>query len=117
MYWEIVISRPWLFSLMSKPPQGMALFPFILLATPELRYNPQLMRHERIHHRQQLELLILPFYIVYLGQYFYFRFKGHAHDRAYRALCFEREAFAQDSNPNYLRRRVPFSFLRYLRLR
>jgi hypothetical protein len=102
---------------MAKPPQGMALFPFILLAKPELRHNPQLMRHERIHHRQQIELFILPFYIAYLGQYFYFRLKGYTHDRAYRALCFEREAFTQDTNPEYLRRRVPFSFLRYLKFR
>ncbi len=93
----------------------MALFPFILVATPALKNHEHLMRHERIHLRQQVELLIIPFYILYLSQYFWFRtVKKYSHKKAYHALCFEREAYANDWKNGYFRRRIPFSFLKYL---
>lgn len=40
---------------------GITLFPFILLRKKELRRNQILINHEKIHLRQQLELLIIPF--------------------------------------------------------
>jgi hypothetical protein len=88
---------------------GMALFPFILVQRP----NPsaRLINHERIHHRQQLELLILPFYVWYLLEYGYHRLRGLPHDDAYRAIRFEREAYRHDGEPDYLKRRRFWAFL------
>ncbi|HLP50692.1 MAG TPA: hypothetical protein VK154_07380 [Chitinophagales bacterium] len=43
------------------PYSAMAVYPFILVKRKELQNNAVLINHEKIHHRQQLELLILPF--------------------------------------------------------
>jgi hypothetical protein len=56
-----------------------------------------------IHIRQQLELLILPFYILYLLNLAinYSVYKNIY--TAYRNILFEREAYENDSNLNYLK--------------
>ncbi|MBP6387075.1 MAG: hypothetical protein KA327_10700, partial [Pseudarcicella sp.] len=60
--------------------EGMAIFPFVLVKNK----NPdkRLLNHEKIHLRQQLEMLIVPFYIFYLGEYLYRRLKGNKHYEA-----------------------------------
>ena len=72
------------------------------------------MRHEKIHLRQQLELLIMPFYVWYVLEYGWFRFlKKYTHTQAYYALRFEREAYAHDDDPAYLPNRPFWNFRRY----
>ncbi len=73
------------------------------------------MNHERIHHRQQLELLILPFYILYLLNYIRNRFIFPDHHTAYLNIIFEREAYANDMNLEYLKERKRFAFRFYIR--
>lgn len=92
---------------------GMALYPFILLRHPES--SDRLLRHERIHLRQQLELLILPFYMWYFLEYLIHRANGLSHDAAYRSISFEREAFTHDWDADYLAERSLWSFRKYLR--
>jgi hypothetical protein len=92
---------------------GMALLPFILLRRPDP--PEQLLCHERIHLRQQMELLILPFYVWYLSEYALHRLRGRDHDTAYRSISFEREAFAHDHEADYLTGRPLWSFRKYLR--
>ena len=89
---------------------GMALFPFILVRQPNP--SPTLLNHERIHLRQQLELGILPFYICYGLEYLIRRFQYRDHYTAYRNISFEREAFANDQNLNYLKNRPFWQHLR-----
>jgi len=40
--------------------KGMALYPFILLREKKFADDPLIMNHEKIHHKQEIELLILP---------------------------------------------------------
>ena len=82
---------------------AITLFPFILLKK-ELKEDFVLLNHERIHLRQQLELLILPFYILYMVEYGikYFKLKN-AH-KAYLAISFEREAYAKEDDFDYLKK-------------
>lgn len=89
---------------------GMALFPFILVR--EGKPSARLLNHERIHHRQQLELLILPFYVWYLLEYAWHRLRGLSHHAAYLAIRFEREAYRHDGEADYLKRRKWWAFLR-----
>jgi hypothetical protein len=84
---------------------GMALFPFILVKKPALKYDPVFVNHELIHLRQQLELLILPFYIFYLFNYFINLLIYRNHYTAYLNIVFEREAYAMDKNVTYLKSR------------
>lgn len=93
---------------------GITLFPFILLRKKELRHNPILINHEKIHLRQQLELLIIPFYIWYLSEYYIKYLKYKNPDLAYRNISFEREAYENDQNLDYRKTRKFWSFLHYL---
>lgn len=75
------------------------------------------MNHERIHLRQQLELLVLGFYLLYLGEFFIRLLLTRSPYLAYRSISFEQEAYEYDKNMNYLRERNYFaSFkMRYFR--
>ncbi|WP_316841041.1 hypothetical protein [Pedobacter gandavensis] len=92
---------------------AMAIFPFIILQHQAQKNNATLINHERIHLRQQLELLILPFYILYGLNYLWnlYRFKNHY--LAYFNIRFEREAYANESDLAYLKRRKLFSWWLY----
>src|SRR6476661_2012343 len=91
------------------PANGMALFPFILLKTASLKSNQVILNHELIHIRQQLELLILPFYLLYLGHYLINRLKYKDHYTAYMAIIFEKEAYAMEKDLQYLKKRPFFN--------
>ncbi|GGG55982.1 hypothetical protein BXY58_1655 [Epilithonimonas arachidiradicis] len=93
---------------------GITLFPFILLRKSEYRQNSTLINHERIHIRQQLELLVVPFYIWYLTEYYLRYLKYKNPDLAYRNISFEREAYANEHNPDYLMSRKFWSFFKYI---
>ncbi|RYE24623.1 MAG: hypothetical protein EOP42_22125 [Sphingobacteriaceae bacterium] len=94
---------------------GMALFPFILVKLEKSRFDQVMIRHEIIHLRQQLELLVLPFYFFYLANYLYNRTLYKDHYEAYRNIVFEREAYDNDAFPDYLQRRKLFSWIKYLK--
>jgi hypothetical protein len=93
---------------------GMALYPFILLQKSEGKYQATLINHEKIHLRQQLELLVIFFYPIY-GIEFLFRFFQYRNwQKAYLNISFEREAYAHDQNLNYLSKRPFWAFIKYL---
>lgn len=93
---------------------GIALFPFIFIRKPEDRENNILINHEKIHLRQQIELLVIFFYIFYVAEYYYWLFRLKNKDLAYRRISFEREAYANESDLDYLRKRKFWSFRKYL---
>lgn len=100
--------------LIPKGYVGLALFPFVFLKTKELRYHKNLINHEKIHLRQQLELLVLPFYIIY-GMEFLVRMLYYRNwKNAYRNISFEREAYENEKNLDYLKSRPFWEFLRYM---
>lgn len=95
---------------MPKINRAMAIFPFILARKGVV--NSVLLRHERIHLVQQLELLILPFYLWYLLEYLWYRIIGKGHLEAYMAISFEREAYGHEQDPTYLQHRPFWAFLK-----
>lgn len=92
--------------------EGMAIFPFILTK----RKNPPevLINHECIHLAQQVELFILPFYVWYLLEYCWHRLKGKTHQQAYLNISFEKEAYINDDNLQYLANRKRWGFMEYV---
>jgi hypothetical protein len=93
---------------------GITLYPFVFLRNKTLKYNAVLLNHERIHLKQQLELLIFPFYIWY-GLEFLCRFIQYKNwQMAYRNISFEKEAYLNEKNLQYLKRRKFWQFLKYL---
>lgn len=91
----------------------MALFPFVLVAKEVDKYDKVLINHERIHICQQLEMLVIPFYIVYLGNYFIELIKFRKHYPAYMSIVFEKEAYQNEWNLEYLKDRKVWGFWKY----
>jgi hypothetical protein len=95
---------------------GLTLYPLIFLKNESLRGNSVVVNHERIHLRQQLELLIVPFYIIY-GLEFVFRLIAYKNwKEAYQNISFEREAYKNEKDLDYLKTRPLFGFMRYFRI-
>lgn len=72
------------------------------------------MNHERVHLHQQRELLVVFFYIWYFVE-FCLRYLEYDNSfEAYRNISFEREAYQNESNLDYLQTRKFWAFLKYL---
>ncbi|MHA3787660.1 hypothetical protein ACX0HA_05565 [Flavobacterium hauense] len=100
--------------LIPKGYTAMALLPFILLRDKRMKDNHTLINHERIHLRQQAEMLILPFYLWYITEYFILLIMYRNKKEAYYNISFEREAYSNDRNLNYLNDRGFWNFIKYL---
>ncbi|MBK6640253.1 MAG: hypothetical protein IPI23_12000 [Bacteroidetes bacterium] len=94
--------------------RGIAIFPFIFLHEKAAKKDAVLLNHEKIHLRQQLELLILPFYLIYVVNYLYELIQTWNHEQAYRKILFEQEAYNNESDLEYLKKRKKFAYLYYL---
>ncbi len=91
---------------------GITLWPFILLKPTSP--SKELLNHEKIHLRQQAELLVIPFYVWYFTEWcFYYIITGNWW-RAYYRISFEKEAYANECNLDYLKKRKFWAFLKYL---
>ena len=101
--------------LIPKGFRGITLFPFIILFSSEDKHNYVLLNHEKIHIRQQLELLILPFFLWYFFEYLYRWIQFKDKKKAYLNISFEREAYANEKNILYLKNRYLWHFLKYYR--
>lgn len=93
---------------------GLTLWPFIILKHDELKEDTILIHHERIHLRQQRELLLLPFYFLYIFEWLIRCVCYLDSYKAYQNISFEREAYKNERNLNYASERKPFSFIKYL---
>lgn len=93
---------------------GITIFPFVFLKNRVLKDNKTLINHERIHLKQQLELLIIPFYIWYSLEFLYRLITCKNWHRAYRNISFEKEAYLNEKNLQYLNERPFWRFLKYL---
>lgn len=96
---------------------GITLFPFIILRNKADKTNSVLINHEKIHLRQQLELLIVFFYIWYVFDYFFRYYKLKNGHLAYKSICFEREAYAMESDLDYLKKRKLWGFWKFTKNR
>lgn len=94
--------------------QGLTLFPFVLIGDKNRKSDLILLNHERIHLRQQIDLLVLPFYIWYVSELLVRRFQFGSWYLAYRNISFEREAYENEKNFNYLNSRSFGCFWNYI---
>ncbi len=106
--------RPPIIIVKNLPAAGMAIFPFILLKHEKLKHDWSIINHEKIHLRQQLELLILPFYILYLGNYLINLVRYRNHHTAYLNIVFEKEAYRHDLDQKYLKKGNWYGWLKQL---
>lgn len=121
---------------------GITLWPFIFISLSKDEYIDKYgkdeltktIRHESIHLRQQVELLIIGlliaiiailfkayiiaglslflFYILYLINWIINLFVYGK--KAYTNICFEREAYSNAENITYLEKRSLFNWIKYI---
>jgi hypothetical protein len=70
-----------------------------------------LINHEKIHTAQMKELLYIFFYVFYVIEWVLKSFKYGKN--SYRNISFEREAYQNDEDFEYLKNRRYFAFLKY----
>ena len=83
----------------------------IIFARKGSDISEQTIRHEKIHTRQMLELLVIGFYVWYIMEWMirWIIYKNRL--IAYRNISFEREAYLNDMNSDYLTNRKKYAFL------
>ena len=83
---------------------AMAVWPAIFVREGR-DFTKGLQNHETIHFKQQKELLLIGFYLLY----FIFWIKY-----GYRNMPFEKEAYDNQGNLNYLDSRKRYAWIKYL---
>ena len=87
--------------------------PLLIVAVPNSDKN--LINHEKIHIAQQLETLVIGFYIIYLTEYLYYRISQKLdHYNAYMSISFEKEAYEFEEYHEYLNFRKSYKWFNYL---
>ena len=92
---------------------AVTIWPFVFVRK-NAWYSNDIDRHERIHGRQQLEMLLLLFYLWYGLEYLVRLCIMRDRDRAYRSISFEQEAYAHERDQDYLKHRRWYAWLKYL---
>ena len=95
------------------PPKGfLAINLFgLLFCKKDTKINDVIANHESIHTAQMKEMLYIPFYLWYVTEWLVkLLFKGNA----YRNISFEREAYGNQYNLNYLKERKHYSWIKRL---
>lgn len=69
--------------------------------------------HERIHTAQQRELLFILFYLLYVIEWLFRLLQYRNSHKAYLNISFEREAYANGNNLDYLPSRRHYAWLKY----
>ena len=94
---------------------AITIFPFIIFSD---KGNVVTLNHERIHIRQQLELLVVGFYFLYVLFWIIGLIKNIKNpDRfnlAYNYIPFEKEAYAHEREFIYILNRKPYSWIKYI---
>ena len=114
---------------------AITIWPFIFVRK-NAWYSNDIDRHESIHGRQQIEMLLvgmmlaaalaavgsgwwsllaLPLFYLWYGVEYIIRLCiTRDHDRAYSTISFEQEAYTHERDQDYLNHRRPYAWLRYV---
>ena len=90
---------------------AITLYPFIICRG---KLDEQTKTHEIIHLQQQKELLLIGFYLLYVGFWFWYLIRSRSFQLAYACIPFEREAYDNDGDWVYPLNRKPYSWRQYL---
>lgn len=99
---------------LAKGFKGVSLWPFVVVRDKEIVEDAIFLNHERIHLKQQKELLVLPFYFWYAGEFLIRYILYRNAYKAYYNISFEREAYLNEFNLGYCTGRKFWSFTKYL---
>lgn len=112
----------------------------ILFVRGNAKITDRTLNHESIHSRQIIEVIALSlfpltiylhfggkwfigalfslfsYYIWYVIEWVIHLMMGKGKHEAYRSICFENEAYSNDTNFEYLKNRSLFNFFDYIKL-
>jgi len=88
--------------------KAITIWPFIFVRKG-VELNEVDINHEEIHGKQQVEMLVIPFFVWYLLEWAVKLVFGKGN--AYHRISFEREAFENEKDMNYLEKRRAFAWL------
>ena len=100
--------------LLRKKFTGMAVWPFIIVRNKQLKQDAVFLNHERIHLRQQVEMLVILFFIWYFLEFLVRLVQFRDRHLAYINISFEKEAYANEKDLDYLKKRSFWRFVKYL---
>jgi hypothetical protein len=102
------------FTGFSKTAKAVTVFPFIFVRSKN-ELSSWLINHERIHIRQQMELLVVGAAVLYIIEFLYaliiLRLPWY---KAYLWTSAEQESYRKQNNSEYLNQRKIFSQFYYL---
>lgn len=81
--------------------KAITIYPFIIMESKNIVDE----NHEKIHLRQQKEMLVIPFFVLYIIYFILNLFWYRNFRKAYRNIPFEKEAFDNELNLDYLKTR------------
>ena len=79
------------------------------------KLSERVKRHETIHYHQQLELLFVFQWLLYVVFWAWGMMKYRYGKKAYRETPFERAAFGNDRDSDYLSSRPLYNWVRYIK--
>ena len=91
--------------------KGITIYPFIVMRE-KYKKNKTLLNHESIHIKQQKELLIIPFYILYCLEWLIKSIIHRSFKKAYFNISFEREAYGNERELSYLDTRKKYAWFK-----
>ena len=94
---------------------AITLFPFIFARKEYKPLEIRTIMHENIHLKQQIELLIVFFYLWYGIEWIVRLIQYKDSHEAYRNISFEREAYDNEYDDEYLGVRKSYEWIHYLR--
>ncbi|MCR5044041.1 MAG: hypothetical protein K6A93_07915 [Bacteroidaceae bacterium] len=95
---------------------GLNLFGIVFVQRRWGRMEPHELNHEFIHTCQQWEMTYVLFYLWYVVEFLVRLVQyGFRAEKAYYNISFEREAYANERNMDYLHERRLMAWTRYLR--
>jgi len=88
----------------------------VLFVRRELKdkLTPSVINHEAIHTEQIYELFVVGFYVWYLLEWIIRLIQYRDSHKAYRNISFEREAYDNEHDEDYIFKRRLFNFIKYI---
>ncbi len=96
------------------PPKGYLAITLFGMVFAKRELNKEEQNHEAIHIRQGNEMLWLPFYLIYVTEWLIRLIQYRDRTEAYYNISFEREAYSNQHNLNYLNSRKWYSWVKYI---
>ena len=84
---------------------AITLYPYVFIKSSKEETSTTLIRHELIHVHQIKEVGIVPFYLIYLWDFFLGLILHRSFQRAYYSIRFEQEAYKFQKTTGYVQNR------------